>query len=46
MVLNAALLNAQYYKISIKGKMKQSREESSILLNTLVYLIYQTPPLG
>ena len=29
MVLDTALLNTQYYKIRIKGKMKQSREKSS-----------------
>ena len=27
MVLNAALLNTQHYKVRIKGKMEQSREE-------------------
>ena len=26
MVLNAALLNTQHYKVSIKGKVEQSRE--------------------
>ena len=29
MVLAAALLNTQHYKIRIKGKMEQSRERSS-----------------
>ena len=31
MTLNAALLNTQYYKVQIKGKIKQSREWSSAL---------------
>ena len=29
MVLNAALLNTQHYKVMIKGKVQQSREKSS-----------------
>ena len=29
MVLDAALLNTQYYKVRIKGKVEQSRERSS-----------------
>ena len=29
MVLDAALLNAHYYKVRIKGKVEQSREWSS-----------------
>ena len=28
MVLNATLLNTQYYKVSVKGKVEQSREWS------------------
>ena len=32
MVLDATLLNTQYYKVSIKGKMEKSRELSCILL--------------
>ena len=36
MVLNAALLNTQHYKVRIKGKVEQSRERSSVLLNTSV----------
>ena len=36
MVLDAALLNAQYYKVQIKGKVEQSRERSSALPYTLV----------
>ena len=31
MVLDAALLNTQYYKLRIKGKVEQSREWSSTL---------------
>ena len=31
MVLDAALLNTQHYKVSIKGKVEQSRERSSAL---------------
>ena len=36
MVLDAALLNAQHYKVMIKGKMEQPREWSSALSYTLV----------
>ena len=36
MVLDAALLNTQYYKVHIKGKVEQSREWSSALPYTLV----------
>ena len=35
MVLYATLLNTQYYKVRINGKMEQSRERSSALLYTL-----------
>ena len=31
MVLDAALLNTQHYKVRIKGKMEQSREWNSAL---------------
>ena len=31
MVLEAALLNTQHYKVRIKGKVEQSREKSSAL---------------
>ena len=31
MVLDAALLNTQYYKVRIKGKVEQSRVRSSTL---------------
>ena len=36
MVLDASLLNTQHYKVSIKGKVKQSRERSSAFPYTLV----------
>ena len=36
MVLDAALLNTQHYKVRIKGKVEQSCEWSNILPYTLV----------
>ena len=36
MVLDATLLGTQHYKVSIKGKMEQSRERSSALPYTSV----------
>ena len=36
MILDAALLNTQHYKIKIKGKLEQSREWSSALPYTFV----------
>ena len=36
MVLDAALLNTQHYKVRIKDKVEQSREWSSARPNTLV----------
>ena len=36
MVLDAALLNTQNYKVSIKGKVEQFREKSSALPYTSV----------
>ena len=36
MVLHATLLNTQYYKVRIKGKVEQSRERNSALSYTLV----------
>ena len=36
MVLDAALINIQYYKVRIKGKVEQSREWSSALSFTSV----------
>ena len=37
MVLDAALLNTQHYKVWIKGKVEQSKEWSSTLPYTLVW---------
>ena len=36
MVLDASLLNTEHYKISIKGKIEQSREWSTALPYTSV----------
>ena len=36
MVLDASLLNTQYYKVRIKGKVEQSRERGFALPYTLV----------
>ena len=36
MVFDATLLNTQYYKVSIKGKMEQSKERSTAFSYTLV----------
>ena len=36
MVLNAALLNTQHYKVKIKGKVEQFRKWRSTLPNTSV----------
>ena len=36
MVLDTSLLNTQYNKVRIKGKVEQSRERSSALPYTLV----------
>ena len=36
MVLDAALLNTQHYKVMIKGKVKQSKEWSGALFYTSV----------
>ena len=36
MVHDISLLNVQYYKVLIKGKVEQSRERSSALPNTSV----------
>ena len=35
-VLDVSLLNTQYYKVGIKGKVEKSREKSSALPFTLV----------
>ena len=36
MVLDAALLNTQHYKVRIKDKVEQSREQNSAFPDTLV----------
>ena len=36
MVLDASLLNTQYYKVRIKGKVEQSREKNSTFPYTLM----------
>ena len=36
MVLDAALLSTQHYKVGIDGKVEQSRERSSVLSYTSV----------
>ena len=36
MVIDAALLNIQHYKVRIKGKVEKSRKRSSALHYTLV----------
>ena len=42
MVLDASLLNIQYYKVSIKGKMQQFREWSSALSYTSFVVAIET----
>ena len=37
MFFDTSLLNAQQYKVRIKGKVEKSREKSGALLYTLVY---------
>ena len=37
MILDAALLNTQHYKVGIKGEEEQSRERSSALPYTFKY---------
>ena len=37
LLLDATLLNTQHYTVRIKGKVEQSREWRSTLLNTLVW---------
>ena len=46
MVLDAALLNIQHYKVRNKGKVVQSKERSSALPNTSVYKLLKREPLG
>ena len=46
MVLDAALLNTQHYKVRIKGKVEQSREWSSALPYTSVQKLLKGEPSG
>ena len=46
MVLDAALLNTQHYKIRIKGTVEQSREWSSALPYTSVLELLKREPSG
>ena len=46
MVFDASLLNTQHYKISIKGKVEQSREKNSGLPHTLVLYLLKREPSG
>ena len=39
MVLDTTLLNTQQYKVRIEGKVEKSRERSSALPYTLVYVV-------
>ena len=45
-VLDTSLLNTQWYKERIKGKVEQSREKSSALPYTLVWLLLKKGPSG
>ena len=44
LVLNTSLLNTQQYKVPIKGKVEQSRERSSALLQRYSQHILQPHP--
>ena len=46
MVLDAALLNTQHYKVRIKGKVQQSREWSNALPYTSVWEIWKRESSG
>ena len=46
MVLAAALLNTQHYKVRIKDKLEQSREWRSTLPYTLVWLLLKKEVSG
>ena len=46
MVLDAALLNTQYYKVRIKGKVEQSRGKSRALLYTSLLWLLKSEPSG
>ena len=44
MVLDAGLFNTQHYKVRMKGKVEQSREGSSALPYTLLWLLLKREP--
>ena len=44
MVLDTSKLNTQRYKVCIKGKVEQSRERSSTLPYTLVFVAIEKEP--
>ena len=46
MVLDVTLLNTQYYKVWIKGKVEQSKECSSTLPYALVQQLLKREPSG
>ena len=46
MVLDTSLLNTQYYKVRIKGKVEQSRERSNALPYTLMLRLSKKEPSG
>ena len=46
MVLDAALLSTQNYKVMIKGKVEQTKEWSSVLPYTLVWLLLKRDRSG
>ena len=46
MVLDAALLSTQHYKVRINGKVEQSRERSSALPYTSVWKLLKREPSG
>ena len=46
MVLDTSLLNTQHYKVRIKSKVEQSRERSSALSYTSVYVAIEKGAFG
>ena len=46
MVLDTSLFNTQQYKVCIKGKVDQSRERSSAIPYTSVWLLLKREPSG
>ena len=46
MVLDTSLLNTQWYKVRIKGKVEQSRYRSSALPYTSGYILLKREPSG